>query len=78
MPEVQKTIYCLTGESLAANSDSPFLEVLKKKGFEILLFVDPIDEYAITQLKDFDGKMLVCVSKEGLEQEDTDDKMKAR
>merc|ERR1711968_244230 len=66
MKEGQNDIYYITGESIAAVSASPFLENLRKKGLEVLYMVDPIDEYCVQQLKEYDGKKLKSVTKEGL------------
>merc|ERR1712022_77508 len=76
MKEGQNDIYYITGESIAAVSSSPFLETLRKKGLEVLFMVDPIDEYAVQQLKEFDGKKLKSTTKEGLDIEDEDEKKK--
>merc|ERR1712130_889154 len=76
MKEGQQDIYYITGESIAAVSSSPFLESLRKKGLEVLYMVDPIDEYTVQQLKEFDGKKLKSVTKEGLEIDDEDEKKK--
>ena len=77
MKEGQKDIFYITGESIAAVSTSPFLENLKKRGYEVLYMVDPIDEYAIQQLKEFDGKKLRSCTKEGLNFDETEDEKKA-
>jgi molecular chaperone HtpG len=78
MKEGQKSVYYITGESRASVAASPFMEGLKKRGYEVLYLVDPIDEYMVQQLKEYDGKKLVSVTKEGLELDDTEDEKKKR
>ncbi|KAL7515741.1 hypothetical protein ACHAXN_012898 [Cyclotella atomus] len=77
MDDKQPGIYFITGESKRSVETSPFLEKLKKKGYEVLYMVDPIDEYCVQQLKEFEGKKLISATKEGLKlDEDEDEKKK--
>merc|ERR1712012_532172 len=77
MKENQKDIYYITGESKDVVGSSSFVETLKKRGLECLYMTEPIDEYVVQQLKEFDGKSLVSVTKEGLElPEDEEEKKK--
>ena len=76
MAQDQSDIYYVTGESKKQLENSPFLEKLKKKGLECLLMTDPIDEYAVQQLKEYEGKKLVNATKEGLKLSESEDEKK--
>jgi molecular chaperone HtpG len=77
MKENQKDIYYITGESRQIVEQSAFVERVRKRGYEVIYMTEPIDEYCVQQLKEFEGKKLVSVTKEGLElPEDEDEKKK--
>jgi len=77
MKDSQKHIYYITGETKDQVANSAFVERLRKAGLEVIYMIEPIDEYCVQQLKEFEGKNLVSVTKEGLElPEDEDEKKK--
>jgi len=78
MKEGQKDIFYITGESRQSVAQSPFIEALKKRGLEVLYLVDPIDEYMVQQMKDYEDKKLKSVTKEGLDLDDTEEDKKKR
>ncbi|CAH1368649.1 hypothetical protein MTP99_010123 [Tenebrio molitor] len=74
----QKHIYFITGESKEQVANSSFVERVKKRGFEVVYMTEPIDEYVVQQMKEYDGKTLVSVTKEGLELPEDDEEKKKR
>merc|ERR1711985_51896 len=76
MKEGQQDIYYITGESIQGVSSSPFIETLRKKGIEVLYMIDPIDEYCVQQLKEYDSEKLKSVTKEGLDLDTEEEKKK--
>merc|ERR1711935_870707 len=76
MDDKQPGIYYITGESKRAVETSPFLEKLKKKGYEVIYMTDPIDEYCVQQLKEYDGKTLISATKENLKLDDDEEEKK--
>ena len=67
MKEGQDKIYYVTAESFLAAKNSPHLEIFRKKGIEVLLLADRVDEWMVSHLTEFDGKALVSVAKGGLD-----------
>jgi molecular chaperone HtpG len=73
MKEEQKGVYLISGKSKEAVSDSPMLEVSRQKGIEVLFLRDPIDEYSFQQLKDYNDRKLICITKDNCEIDETED-----
>lgn len=78
MKEGQKVIYYIAGETKAALENSPFIEKAVAKGYEVVFMTDPMDEYVMQQMRDYDGYRFVCLTKEGVQFEETEEEKKAR
>jgi molecular chaperone HtpG len=78
MAPEQKTIYYITGDSKKKLESSPFLEEAKRRNVEVLFMVDPIDEYVMQQVKDYDDKKFVCLTKEGVKFDETEEEKKKK
>jgi molecular chaperone HtpG len=73
MKEGQTAIYYITGDDKKKLEMSPFIEEAKRRDLEVLFMVDPIDEYVMQQVKDFEDKKFVCLTKEGVKFEETEE-----
>jgi molecular chaperone HtpG len=78
MKPEQKSIYYITGDSKKKLESSPFIEEAKRRGFEVLFMTEPIDEYVMQQVKDFEDKKFACLTKEGVHFEETEEEKKQR
>ncbi len=78
MKREQRAIYYVLGESLQAASTSPHLEELKKRGYEVLVMTDPVDEWATEALREFDKKPLVSAMRADLKLDETTEQKKDR
>jgi molecular chaperone HtpG len=73
----QKHIYYITGDNLTALLNSPHLEALKAKDFEVLLMTDPVDEWVVQSLREYQGKTLASAEKGDLDLDKVDEKKQA-
>jgi molecular chaperone HtpG len=78
MPADQKSIYYVAADSLATAKSSPHIEALKKRGFEVLLMTDTIDEWIVDALREFDGKPFVSAAKGALDLPESDAEKQAK
>jgi len=74
MPEGQKEIYYISGDDLDTVADSPHLEAFKKRGYEVLFFTDPVDEWVVNSMNEYDGKKLKAVDRGDIDLEDEEKK----
>ncbi len=78
MKDGQESIYYVTAPSRAAAESSPHLEALRDRGYEVLYMTDPIDEWVVDGLREFDGKSLVAAAKGALDLPESDEEKEQR
>ncbi|SYZ68971.1 heat_shock_protein_83 [Leishmania braziliensis MHOM/BR/75/M2904] len=78
MKPEQKSIYYITGDSKKKLESSPFIEKARRCGLEVLFMTEPIDEYVMQQVKDFEDKKFACLTKEGVHFEESEEEKKQR
>jgi molecular chaperone HtpG len=76
MQKDQKSIYYLTGDSIKNLESSPHLERLKQKNYEVIYLIDPVDEWLMNALTEFDGKKFISINKDELDIDSEEEKKK--